>query len=178
MECAAVDLHAALGRLRRVGLLRPRARPFGLALTFDAWPWAFGNTPSFQKRFLTEQKSEGALLVQVSYSPRLCDWASRGGEDADDIGVLWFEGDWLRFRGDWIEMDLSRADVLGRRRRLVTAGIFVTLGADYELKLDPEQTGCDAVRFHTRDGSTLMSMMLTGHSLRRGLGRWVRGEEV
>ena len=137
-----------------------------------SWPMFWGNVPRFEAKFRSNPRPPGSTLVQVTFSPRVLAWASKAGETADDIGELWIERGRLRFRGDWIELDLKRDDVDGYRTKS-SLGWFFCLGPDACLDFVEQLHDCVGIQIHTREGSNLFRLVRTGVRVRRQLSHWV-----
>ena len=151
----------------------PTLLPLGAAVVGAAvlWPLCWGNGPAVLARFCSNPRPMNSLLVHVVLNPR-----AAPSQEVDDIGELWIEGSWLRFRGDWVELDLDSSDVM-RLEEQSTRGWISLMGPSYCLRLRRPIEGRTGVLIHSREGWLSPAMIQSGRVLRRRLSRWISQAE-
>lgn len=118
-------------------------------------------------------RRETDFYVEMAFMPRLPAARLERVDSADDIGILSLEGDVLRYRGDRIELQLTRLDVTRLcRKRAAMHGFWVI--PHLQIDLDHRLLKRTRLWIGIREGFTVWRSLKRSRQMCRALQEWFR----
>jgi hypothetical protein len=110
--------------------------------------------------------------VQLTFQPRLPLYGLEGIDSSDDIGALSTEAELLRYRGDRVEMTISREDVDSIRRvRTVDGGVGMT-GREVQLDFRAPFLAHRRIRVGIREGFPTLRARKRNRQMCEAIQKW------